>query len=197
MIESSAHAENWSVNVNGISIRTDKNNLSVYTEYWNPVCYHNDLGFEIDFKVKKMPFNILFESLKSSVSGQFDFIDYKSYNQDNTLLNMHVDSKEYSFGLRKIWEFPFSLRPFLGGGFSKIYTKGTAIEDYSHGSRAYIDDSELGMWLDTGLYSSIINHFNFGIEYKISSARNYRFLDILPYKNHARSQYRLLFGIHF
>ena len=70
IIQNSAHAQNWSVNVNGISVRTDRNNLSVYTEGRNPASFHNDLGFEMDFKVKRMPCNILLEYLQSGVSGK-------------------------------------------------------------------------------------------------------------------------------
>ena len=45
VIQNSAHAQNWSVNVNGISISTDKNNLSTFTEFWDPVKYMESFNF--------------------------------------------------------------------------------------------------------------------------------------------------------
>ncbi len=144
-----------------------------------------------------MPCNILFEYLQTGASGQGEYIWQHNGPSTPVLYNLGINSKEYYFGVRKIWEIPYSLRPFWGGGFSKIYTKGASLQS-NHGDFVEINDSEFGIWLDGGVYLSIINHFNLGFEYNLSSARTlYPDLYISKDKGGARSQYRLLFGLHF
>ena len=76
-------------------------------------------------------------------------------------------TSEFNVGLRKIWDqFPH-VRPFIGGGLSLIAAEAEASV---YGLRISETDRGLGFWVGGGVYWTLNDHFNIGMELKSSWA---------------------------
>jgi hypothetical protein len=69
--------------------------------------------------------------------------------------------------IRKIWDNPTMVRPFIGGGLAVInaQVKGTAL-----GVSVSDDDTGVGVWFEGGAYVTLGEHFNIGAEARWSKA---------------------------
>lgn len=153
----SAQQGGWTGNINAFL-----GAKALEEEDWAPVDEHGELGIEIDFRPRSWPINIA--------------VDYLSSESDNELLfdpflrvvEFEAETSELNIGVRKIWDrFPYA-RPFLGGGISFIRGefKGTPLS----GITLSDSDSGVGIWLGGGIYWTLIDHLNLGLELKFSTA---------------------------
>ena len=122
---------------------------------WEPVDEHGEIGFKVDFKQRSWPVSIAIDFLFSS--------------GDDTLLGVDFEGEtsELNLGVRKIWDqFPH-VRPFIGGGISFISAefKGTVL-----GVPVSDDDAGTGIWFGGGVYWTLAEHFNIGLELGVSTA---------------------------
>jgi hypothetical protein len=75
---------------------------------------------------------------------------------------------EFDVGVRKIWEGPKHIRPFIGIGLANIIgdvkaeTFGTAVSD---------QDIGYGMWADIGAYVTVNERFNIGFDARWSKVQ--------------------------
>jgi len=152
--------DQWTGNVN---VFVGMKNLD--KDDWEPVEAQNEVGVEIDFRKKNWPVNIAIDILKSwredisSIIGPFGPTDLK----------VNGYTTEFNIGIRKILDEFSSVRPFIGGGLSFIKAEmDVSIKNIGSASES---DSGIGIWMGGGVYFTLGEHFNLGVEVKYSDAK--------------------------
>lgn len=147
---SNAHANNYTGNVNFFL-----GQKSLDSDDWWPVEDHAAFAVLVDFKQSSWP-----------VSIALDFLG--SYEESTEFgIKFEGTTSEFDVGVRKIWETPSSsIRPYIGGGLAFINAefKGTTLFTVSD------DDNGVGIWLNGGIYWTLGQHFNLGIDLRYSKA---------------------------
>ncbi len=143
---SASQQSNWTGNVNVFL-----GAKSLDEDEWEPSDEQSEFGIEIDFKQQNWPVSIAMDFSRGSGDGTLWDIKFES------------ETSELNIGVRKIWEqFPH-MRPFIGGGVSFIRGEfsGPGVSD---------DDTGVGGWLGVGVYYTLAEQFNIGVEAKYSGA---------------------------
>ena len=80
---------------------------------------------------------------------------------------LEAETSELNIGVRKIWDQSPNVRPFIGGGlaFINAEAKGSGL-----GVTVSDDDTGTGIWIGGGVYWTLADHFNIGLEAKYSDA---------------------------
>jgi opacity protein-like surface antigen len=150
-------AQEWTGNVNAFlgGKTLDKSD-------WEPAEKQGEIGVEIDFRPKDWPINIAIDLL--GASGEGDFVDPVF----GTIDTFKSRTSEVNIGIRKIWEGLALVRPFIGGGLSFMHAEAE-VDIPGVGSDTE-SDSGAGIWLGGGVYFTLGEHFNLGLEVKYSKA---------------------------
>ncbi|MCI0526224.1 MAG: outer membrane beta-barrel protein [Nitrospira sp.] len=122
---------------------------------WEPVEDHAELGLKLDFRQRAWPVNI-------AIDFMFSFDE-----EDLLGVNIEGETFEVNLGVRKIWDQGLQVRPFIGGGISFI---GAEFKGSGFGGSASDDDTAVGFWIDGGVYWTLTEHFNLGLELGFSKA---------------------------
>lgn len=144
------HANDSSGNVNFLL-----GTKTLESEDWGPFDEQVAFGVLFDFKQRNWPISIAIDLL-----GSLD---------RETLLGVETEGSttEIGFGIRKIWETSgSSIRPFIGGGLAIVNAelKTNTFVTVSD------DDSGTGFWLNGGVYWTLGQHFNLGLQVRYSKA---------------------------
>ena len=152
-----ASAQNqWTGNIN---VFFGQKNLD--KDDWEPVEEQSEFGIEVDFRKKDWPVNIAIDVL---VSSDDQSIIEPFFGQ----VDVEGKTTEFNIGIRKIWDEFSSVRPFIGGGLSFIRAE---FEGTIPGLGSASDsDTGVGIWLGGGVYFTLGEHFNLGVELKYSDA---------------------------
>jgi len=119
---------------------------------WAPADKQIEGGLLLDARPRFWPINLALDVLYGAGSER---------SFDSKIL-------EVDLGVRKIWdEIPVPVRPFVGGGPS--ITRATA-----SGVFRSISGTGAGLWVDGGVYVTLAEHFNLGVESRLS----YTWVDI-------------------
>ncbi|MCG6938222.1 MAG: porin family protein [Gammaproteobacteria bacterium] len=123
---------------------------------WEPVDKQPEFGVLVDFKQQSWP-----------VSIALDFLGSKD---ETTIAGINVEGNtaELDFGVRKIWDTENStIRPYIGGGvaFIRAEVKGT-LSPFT----VSVDDSGAGLWIGGGIYWTLNQSFNLGLDLRYSQA---------------------------
>ena len=159
-VEEAPRVSSWTGNVNlflGAKFLDD--------EEWEPVDTQAEGGLLIDFRHRVLPFNLAIDFL---YSRDEDDVDVEMLGLGKVRAEVVGQTWEVDLGLRKIWEQPRVLRPFLGGGVALVHAE---IEASARGESVSDRDTVLGVWLDTGLYLTLSRRWNVGIEGRWSWAK--------------------------
>jgi hypothetical protein len=132
---------------------------------WEPMDKRIEAGILMDVKHRGVPFSIACDVLYSQ-----DKEDVSSIDLGMGPFSTDVESRimELDVGVRKIWECPKNIRPFIGIGLANIYgetraeTFGTSVSD---------EDIGYGMWADIGAYVTLAERFNIGFEARWSNVQ--------------------------
>ncbi len=118
---------------------------------WTPVEEQIEFGIEFDFRRGNWPISIV--------------IEYFNAADDANLWSMEIESKtsELNVGVRKTWNHFQYIHPFIDGGVSFINGEFKALGMSD-------DDSSGGAWIGGGIYWTLDEHLNIGLEVKGSSA---------------------------
>jgi hypothetical protein len=145
-----AHANEYTGNVNFFL-----GGKSLDSNDWAPVEDHAELGVLVDFKQNNWP-----------VSIALDFLG--SYSESTELgIKFEGSTSEFDAGVRKIWEVAgSSVRPYIGGGLALVNAefKGTSFNTLSD------SDKSVGIWLNGGIYWTLGQSFNIGLDLRYSQA---------------------------
>lgn len=154
-----AEEERWTGNVNfflGIKTLDDDD--------WEPIEEQGEAGISVDFRQQSWPINLVVEYLHSA-SDEEDAVVCDSLGCFN--LEAEGETSEVNIGFRKIWDSDHTVRPFLGGGVSFMKAEFTLS---ALGVEVSASDSGMGFWLGGGVYWTLSDHFNLGLEAKLSTA---------------------------
>ncbi len=145
-----AHADGWTGNVNFIL-----GTKTLDSDDWGTFDEQAAFGVLVDFKQNNWPISIAIDMLgsldKETVSG----------------IETEGNTSEFDIGVRKIWEVSgSSIRPFIGGGLAFI----NAELKTSTPVTVSVSDSGTGIWLNGGVYWTLGQHFNLGLQARYSKA---------------------------
>ena len=122
---------------------------------WAPVDEQGEFGVLVDFKQANWPVSMAIDFLVS--------VDEKT----DAGFNVEGITTEIDFGVRKIWEIAGNpTRPYIGGGLALISGEFTV----TGFSSVTDDDSGLGIWLNAGIYWTLGQSFNIGLDLRYSQA---------------------------
>lgn len=124
---------------------------------WNaPYDDQGEFGVLFDFRGESWPLSIAVDLLGSARTVDYGWFD------------RIASTTELDFGVRKNFDFPgSSAHPFIGGGLAIVTAR---LEDTSGLGTFYVDDSALGVWLNGGIYWTLGEHFNLGLQARYSQA---------------------------
>jgi len=145
-----AHANEWSGNVNFFL-----GQKSLDSDDWGVLDDQSAFGVLVDFKQDHWPVSVALDFL-----GSYD---------DVTQLGTKFEGGTFEFdvGVRKIWEVSGSpVRPYIGGGLAFVSAK---LEE-SGPFPASDEDNGTGIWLNGGVYWTLGQSFNLGLDLRYSDA---------------------------
>lgn len=122
---------------------------------WAPVESQGEVAVEFDFRERSWPVNMVVGLRNAQEEGEALGLDFKSM------------TSEVSLGVRKIWESPQPIRPYIGAGLALIHAEIEASDGFSSVSD---EDKAPGIWIGGGLYFTLAQHLNLGVDLRISAA---------------------------
>ncbi len=122
---------------------------------WEPAHEHAEFAIGIDFGKTNWPIAVAIDLIGSAGEGTLGSFD------------VEASTSEFDLGVRKIWKPAQKVRPFLGGGIAFI--TGTMEVKNSFAS-VKDDDTGTGFWINGGIYMTLNELINLGIEARVSSA---------------------------
>jgi len=123
---------------------------------WEPVEEQDEIGIEVDFAKKQWPVNIA--------------VDFMSSKDNKTIsgVNREGETDEFNFGVRKIFSIEkMDIHPYFGGGLAII---SGVMSTTMSGVTTSVDGRDLGIWLNVGVYWTLGEHFNLGLDLRRSKA---------------------------
>lgn len=151
-----SQAQGWTGNVNAL-IGTKM----LDDDDWEPVEEQDQLGVLVDFRPTAWPVNLAIDLLRSQDDASF-----------GSAVGVDVEITEVDFGVRKHWDRSSLFRPYIGGGLAYVSADlevSVSLPPFGSDSETF-DDSAFGLWVNGGVYWSIRNAFNIGIDLRYSDA---------------------------
>ncbi len=149
--------EVWTGNVNAFLGRKNLDKGE-----WEPAQDQGEFGIEVDFRKKSWPISIAIDVM--GASGEGNFFDPVF----GTIDKAESRTSEFNIGVRKIWDELAPVRPFIGGGLSFMRAEAeVTIPGIGSNTES---DTGAGIWLGGGVYFTLGQHFNLGLELKYSHA---------------------------
>ncbi len=128
---------------------------------WEPADSQGEIGIEVDVRPRDWPI-----SLVIGLRGGADEADV--FDPVLGSATFESSTSELNVGVKKIWEPAGTpLRPYVGGGL--VYATAEATLKTAFGDVSE-DDSGVGFWLGGGLYVTLAEHFNLGVDLRFSRA---------------------------
>jgi opacity protein-like surface antigen len=154
---------------------------------WEPVDTQTTAGFEVDFRPKAWPVNLVVGLRGSTAEDELDDPFFGTLEAEGEI-------RELAGGVRKIWDPAGSpIRPYIGGGLAIARAEFTSTQ-VSTGIQGSDSDTGFGIWFGGGLYFTIGEHFNIGADARYSTADVTLFdLDV----DAGGAQIGLLLGYHW
>jgi hypothetical protein len=132
---------------------------------WEPMDKQIEVGILADVKHRSVPFSIAFDFLYSKDREDIDSVD-SGIGPFSTDVESCI--MEFDVGIRKIWECPKNIRPFIGFGLANIVGE---IKAESLGATVSDEDIGYGLWADIGAYVTLAERFNIGFELRWSNVQ--------------------------
>ena len=154
---------------------------------WSPVDDHTLWGLHFDFRRPHWPLNLVLD-----VSYSFDEADRRVHLAGIGPERQEVEGRtfEWNLGVRKIWEDHRHLRPYVGFGPAVIWAEQRTDATVAAAKK---DDTGLGFWLGGGLYATLYDRLNLGLDLRYSYAK----VDLFEDVNAGGFQAGMLVGYHF
>lgn len=128
---------------------------------WEPVDSQGEIGLELDFRPRAWPVNLVV-----GLRGGSDEAD--EFDPFFGPVKFESWTSELTFGVKKIWEpVGTPIRPFIGGGLLFANAEATV---RMGGIEVSEDDTGVGFWLGGGVYFTLAEHFNIGLDLRFSRA---------------------------
>jgi opacity protein-like surface antigen len=150
--EEAAEASEYTGNVRGFI-----GQKSLDDDDWSPVDKHGSMGVFFDIKKHSWPVSIAIDLI-----GSGDI-------HENGALKTEGFTGEHRFGIRKTFDVESSsIHPYIGGGVTFI----CAVEKHKNAGvqTSKDDDDAAGAWVGAGMYYTVTEHFNVGVDVSYSEA---------------------------
>ncbi len=128
---------------------------------WAPLDSQSELGILFDFKGAHWPFSIAIDYLRSKDDEAF----FNPFT--GNVGNLEGKTSELNIGIRKILDHHSNVRPYLGGGLALIRAEMSLSE---RGIRVSDNDRSVGFWVNGGIYWTLADIFNIGVDLRYSKA---------------------------
>jgi hypothetical protein len=126
---------------------------------WLPVAKQGELGLQTNWSPPDSPVALAADFLVSGRDRSGDFLG--STDQRGS-------TSELDLGVRKIWRPDSRMRPYLGGGVAFV----SAELEFTGPSGTRSDhDGGAGLWLGGGVFWTLSQAFNIGLDAKATGAR--------------------------
>lgn len=155
-----AYANAWTGNVNAFL-----GQKTLEEEDWEPLDKQSEFGVLVDFKQQDWPISIAIDVLGSVDKATVVGVDIGG----SPLFDADLEGYtfELDIGARKIWEVSgSSIRPYIGGGLALVHAEIHATDVIS----VVEDDNGTGFWLGGGVYWTLSQHFNLGLDARYTKA---------------------------
>ena len=136
----------------------------LHEENWQPVDKPFEGGVLFDIKQQRWWFSLAIDLLYAAATEQVDIVDLGIGKYSASVESRII---ELDLGIRKIWEVPKGFRPFVAGGFAIINGN---IESEALGESVAEDNTGYGVWVNGGLYITLMKHLNLGLDARWSMA---------------------------
>ena len=144
------YAGSWTGNVNFLL-----GQKSLETDDWGDLDKQAAFGVFVDFGQSDWPVSIAIDVL-----GTYD-------ETTDTGINIEGSTSEIDAGIRKIWKVSnTSMRPYIGGGLALVGAELKATGPFPVSD----DDTGVGLWLNGGVYWTLGQSFNIGLDLRYSDA---------------------------
>lgn len=154
----SANAGEWTGNVNFFL-----GQKTLDKDDWEPVDEQPEFGVLVDFKKQDWPVSIAIDILGSSGDETLNDPDLGN-------LSFEAKTSELNLGVRKIWNTAnSSIRPYVGGGVAFI-NADAELKSTGFSISVSDDDMGTGFWLGGGVYWTLNQSFNLGLDLRYSQA---------------------------
>jgi opacity protein-like surface antigen len=121
---------------------------------WEPADKQVELGVLFDFKQSQWPVSIAIDLLTSKDEVTVSGVDTEAR------------TAEFDVGVRKIWDISgSSIRPYIGGGIAFV-----SAEIKETPTNISVNDTRTGFWLNGGIYWTLTQYFNLGLDLRYSQA---------------------------
>jgi len=158
-LPTSAICENWTGNINLFM-----GAKQLEEDDWEPLDEQDEYGILLDFKQESWPISIAIDLLASSDEQTGT---YYIYGYGTVAATLEGETSEFNFGIRKIWDNSPTIRPYIGAGIAMVSAE---IKASSWWYTASDDDTATGFWFGGGLYVTLAEHFNLGLDLRQSKA---------------------------
>ncbi len=127
---------------------------------WEPADEQAEFGAEVDFRKRDWPVSLAIDLLGAVGEGRvYTYLGEAKFESETS---------ELSVGVRKVWDGSPHVRPYIGGGIAlakataRVSLSGFTLEDSDNGT---------GYWLGGGVYWTLSESFNIGLELRSSSVK--------------------------
>lgn len=168
-LPSASLAQDWTGNVNAV--------LGVKTlddDEWEPADEHDEIGVMVDFGPASWPVAFTVGALRS------DADETTGDPASGITVGLEAEVLELSFGVKKIWTPGRTVRPYIGGGVTRVSAEATGrVAGVSSTPPVTIvfetivgpeEDDAIGPWIAGGVYWTLGDAFNLGVDLRYSSA---------------------------
>jgi hypothetical protein len=144
---------------------------------WGKYDNQFEFGIMADIKGKEWPISLVANILYSSDSESDYDETWHHYDYSYTYYAEEAFATEFNLGIKKIFPLPYSWNIYVAGGGAAIYGGVEVTEevyiydgDYWDWDSDSEDDIGFGYWGSVGIYKTLWQHFNIGLDIRYSSA---------------------------
>ena len=149
--------DDWAVDEEGFKLELDT---------------QREVALNVDFGEKTWPIHIVIAYLGSSADDSMsEDVDIDGYAYTGKL-TFKGSTGELRLGINKIWEPTSTIRPYIGGGFAMISAEAKITASIAGVSASESDDDQaVGFYVNGGIYWTLAEHYNLGIDVGYSKAK--------------------------
>ncbi len=131
---------------------------------WEPLEEQAEVAIRLDFREKAWPVNLSLD-LVGTRAEEDAFYAIPGFG--TAWADIEATTSEWNLGVRKIWEGFHLVRPYVNGGLAIIHAE---VEVSTLGVSVDRDDTGVGYFLGGGVYWTLAEHFNLGLDLRYSWA---------------------------
>jgi hypothetical protein len=129
---------------------------TLHEDDWSPLEDQSEFGVTVDFRPSGWPVNLTMEC-GSATSEESRFG-----------ITLEARTLELDVGVKKIFENSSIVNPFIAGGLAVVNIEASG--DFWGFFDLEDDTTDIGAWVSGGVFLTLSNHFNIGVQAKYTEA---------------------------